>query len=190
MSKKLRWTDVGGCGGSRYVSQRQADVPVALRFNYHPATDWSNASLSISVLKAGTVGTYLHLAGPYEFDTTEQLIEYAQKFNDIVQDEVMTEEEQKAYDAYLAIKKAKKDKSLADAQSLMATIPPVTMSSGAKHSAHFAAVTAAATRPPVSGSVAIPDPSTKSLEALLKKEHEKQDQVVEEAKKLVLRWPE
>lgn len=101
--KKLTYTDVGGCGGSVYRSQRRAGVAVQVQYSITPTWDFSTsshdgASLTIRRLKKGTVGSWIGVES-IECDSVESAKATAQAFDDYIQNPEFNEDEAKLLEA-------------------------------------------------------------------------------------------
>ena len=118
MTKKLRFVDIGGCGGSIYRSQRQADAVMELRYSITPIYRDNSAMLSISTLKKGTVSVYESFI-IVELESVDKAKEIAQKFNDIINNSTLTPEEQTAYNEYLKFKQEQQDTRFAEAIKIL-----------------------------------------------------------------------
>jgi len=130
--KKLRWTDVGGCGGSIFRSNRQADVPIAVRFTIHPPRTWSGVSdskgrLNIELLKVGTVSVYETIEFVEISGDVDDIKSYADKLNAKFQDINMSDEEQKLHDEYMAMKKAKTQEAISNTLKKLPFTPKLLM---------------------------------------------------------------
>lgn len=89
--KKLSFTNIGGCGGSIYRSQRRSGVAIQVQYSIHPKYP-TGACLYIRLLKKGTVGSWIDVEH-VECADLEQARVVAQLFDDFVQSPEFTDEE-------------------------------------------------------------------------------------------------